>query len=68
MSIGFRYLLLLENGEPADPAVFVTASPQWEEGDPFQAGDGSRWRIVRIAPELVGNAPFDGAWVVEPLD
>ncbi len=34
-----RYLLVLANGEPADPAAFVTANPQWNLGDPFTAGD-----------------------------
>jgi len=43
-----RYLLVLANGEPANPAAFVTANPQWHPGDPFAAGDGSRWRIVAI--------------------
>jgi len=42
-----RYLLVLGNGEPADPAAFVTANPQRRAGDPFSAGDGSRWRIAR---------------------
>jgi hypothetical protein len=31
----FRYLLALESGEPADPAMFVTAVPDWHIGDTF---------------------------------
>ena len=52
MGFGFRCLLILANGEPADPAAFVTANPQWEPSDRFTAGDGSRWRIVAIEPNL----------------
>jgi len=26
---GFRYALVLEDGEPADPAVFATTIPTW---------------------------------------
>ncbi len=63
-----RYLLVLANGEPADPAAFVTANPQWNLGDPFTAGDGSRWRIVAIEPNLSDAAEFDALWTVEPLD
>ncbi len=66
--IGFRYLLVLGNGEPADPAAFVTANPQWNLGDPFTAGDGSRWRIVAIEPNLSDAVEFDALWTVEPLD
>ncbi len=68
MGIGFRYLLSLPNGEPADPAAFVTANPQWQAGDPFTAGDGSRWRIVAIEPNESAAVEFDALWTVEPLD
>ena len=30
---GFRFLLLLEDGEAADPAAFLTAIPTWHAGD-----------------------------------
>jgi hypothetical protein len=30
---GFRYLLALENGEPAHPAMLVTSVPDWHVGD-----------------------------------
>ena len=68
MPVGFRYLLVLANGEPANPAAFVTANPQWSAGDHFAAGDGSRWRIVAIEPNLSDAAEFDALWTVEPLD
>ena len=30
-----RYLLVLEDGEPADPAAYVTPRDAWDEGDTF---------------------------------
>ena len=59
---------MLGNGEPADPAVSVTATPQWDPGDRFTGSDGSRWRIVAIEPNLSDAAEFDALWTVEPLD
>jgi len=47
-----RYLLVLANGEPADPAAFVTANPQWNLGDRFTASDGGRWEDVPLAVEF----------------
>jgi hypothetical protein len=32
-----RYLLVLENGEPADPAAYVSAREAWDEGDTLDA-------------------------------
>jgi hypothetical protein len=29
---GFRFLLMLDGGEPADSPAFVTAIPPWREG------------------------------------
>ena len=43
----FRYALFLEDDEPADPAVFVTAAP--DEGDVFMPRGGERFlRLVGI--------------------
>ena len=48
---GFRYALVLEDGEPADPAVFATIFPRWQEGVTFLAGtDLHCFRILEIAP------------------
>ncbi len=66
--IGFRYLLVLASGEPADPAVFVTANPQWNTGDRCTGRDGSKWRIAAIEPNLSDAVEFDALWTVEPLD
>jgi hypothetical protein len=66
MGFGFRYLLVLEDGEPADPAAFNTAIPTWSPGDEFLAfGDLREMRIVAIVDE---DPPprFDGIWVVAP--
>jgi hypothetical protein len=50
---GFSYALTLPNGEPADPAVFVTAIPTWNAGDTFLAGpDLTRFRILEIEPNM----------------
>jgi hypothetical protein len=35
---GFRFLLIHPDGEPADPAMCVTASPSWKVGNEFLAG------------------------------
>jgi hypothetical protein len=39
---GFRFFLVLEDGEPADPGMFVTAIPTWKPGDEFLAGSELR--------------------------
>jgi hypothetical protein len=65
---GFRYALVLENGDPADPAVFSTIIPTWHVGDEFLAGiDLQRFRILAIEPEKDEDAPFHAVWVVEPV-
>jgi hypothetical protein len=44
-----RYLLKLENGEPADPRpMFISDRASWEAGHGFAARDGSCWRIVAV--------------------
>jgi hypothetical protein len=68
---GYRFALILENGEPADPMVFPTIFPFWKPGDTFLAGTQLRcFRIVAIAPihpEEAGG-PWDCIWVVEPVE
>jgi hypothetical protein len=65
------YLLQLETGDPADPAVFVDDEDRsWVPGDSFYARDGSPWRIVAIdavSAELAAEG-FEATWIVEPLD
>jgi hypothetical protein len=65
------YLLQRENGEPADPAVFVDDDRRsWMLGDSFVARDGSRWRIVSVdaVPAQLAAEGFSAAWIVEPLE
>jgi hypothetical protein len=69
MSAGFRFALMLENGEPAEPAVFPTIVPTWQVGDTFLAGRDLRClRILGIEPEMDEGAEFDALWVVERVD
>jgi hypothetical protein len=56
-----RVLLTLVNGEPADPAVFVSDRASWQPGDSFAARDSSQWRIVSIdtASPLLAEEGFE---------
>jgi hypothetical protein len=45
---GFKFLLMLRGGEPPDPACFVTAVPNWHEGETFMVAGGKRFRILGI--------------------
>ena len=65
---GFRYVLYLPDGEPADPAMFVTAIPSWREGDTFLAGPD---RIVEIEPNMDEPTPnrfWHAVWTVETVE
>jgi hypothetical protein len=44
----FRFLLKLEDGDPNDPAVLVTAVPNWTVGETFSTDRGREWRILAI--------------------
>ena len=74
MPYGFKYLLVTPDGEPHNPAAFVTAVPNWEVGEVLTLGDGQRLRIVHINLELDEDAleelyeqGINGMWIVEPL-
>ncbi len=66
----FKYLLMLEDGEPNDPAAFVTVVPNWSVGETILLGPGERLRILAIDPdineELVGGAAINAVFTVEP--
>ena len=66
----FRYLLVLDNDEPNDPASWVTAVPNWSVGETITLGEGGRLRILgietEISPVLVDHG-FTGIFTVEPL-
>jgi len=51
----------------ADPAMFVTAAPDWTEGDLFMPRGGERFRIVAIEPTIDDELPFHATWTVEPF-
>jgi hypothetical protein len=65
----FRFLLVLENGEPNDPAVFVTAMT-WTVGETFSTGRGEESRIVYIdtaaLPDELVKRGIKAVFVVEP--
>jgi hypothetical protein len=69
---GFRFLLVLPDGEPADPALFPTVIPTWRVGDEFPAGPKlQRFRILAIEPvrdPQTARETFDAVWIVEPAD
>ncbi len=44
----FRYLLRLPDGEPPDPAMLVTAVPNWSVGDVITVGRNNQLRVVAI--------------------
>jgi hypothetical protein len=59
---------VLEDGDPADPAVFATIVPTWRVGDEFLAGtEQQRFRSVAIEPSMDEDAPFHAVWGVEPV-
>jgi hypothetical protein len=66
---GFRYLLALADSEPADPAVFFTAVPDWHVGDTFFAAGGQMFRILAVEPEMDATRSREtmGLFVVEPI-
>ena len=62
-------MLKLEAGEPNDPAVLVSAVPNWTVGEWFSTGRGHEWRILAIDTdideELVEHG-FNAVFTVEP--
>jgi hypothetical protein len=65
----FKFLLRLEDGEPNDPAVYVSAVPNYAVGETFLLGRGHRLRILRIDTaiddELVEQG-INAVFTVEP--
>ena len=66
----FRFLLRLEDGEPYDPAVFVTVVPSWSVGETFLVTADQRLRIVAqdfdLDDELVDQG-INALFTVEPV-
>ena len=70
MAPAYRFLLMLRNGEAADPPAFVTERPGWKPGDAFVAANERAFRIVETDAEVEvsGMVLFDAIWTVEPLE
>lgn len=70
----FKYLLVLPDGDPPDPAAFVTAVPNWSVGEEFMVAGGKRFRILGINNDIdvdgleeLYERGINGIWMVEPL-
>jgi hypothetical protein len=48
----YRFLLMLRNGEAADPPAFLTEQRGWKPGDVFVAAHGRAFRIVDTDAEV----------------
>ena len=44
----FKYLLQLPDGQPPDPAMLVTAVPNWSVGDVMTVERGKQFRVIAI--------------------
>jgi hypothetical protein len=58
----------LEDGEPYDPAVFVTVIPAWGVGEEFLVTAHQRLRILAIATDIddeLVERGFNAVWTVE---
>jgi hypothetical protein len=57
----FTFKLIQPDGTPADPPQFVTAVPNWSQGQTFLLRPGHVLRIVEMRPAEDAH----GTWVVE---
>jgi hypothetical protein len=67
----FKFLLRLQDGEPNDPAVYVSAVPNYAVGETFLLGKGHRLRILRIDADIddeLVERGINAVWTVEPVD
>jgi hypothetical protein len=69
----FKFPPMLPDGGAPDPAVFVTAVPNWHEGDAFMPSSGARYRILGINEnvdetglEELYQRGINAIWMVEP--
>ena len=69
MAPAYRFLLMLRNGEAADPPAFLTDQRGWKPGDVFVAVNERSFRIVDTGAEVeaAGMVLFHAIWTVEPL-
>jgi hypothetical protein len=61
--------LVLPDGEPNNPALFVTAVPNWTADEVSTLGDGEQLRIVAITDpsEKPAARGFSGIFAIEPI-
>jgi hypothetical protein len=61
---------VFEEGEPNDPAVFVTVVPNLIVNETFSTARGEAWRIVAIETDIEGEVVelgISGVFTVELL-
>src|SRR5262249_35610899 len=71
----FKFLLMHRGGEPVEPAAFITAVPNWHEGETLMGGGGKQFRILGINDainveglEELYERGINGIWMVESVD
>ncbi len=57
----FTFRLILRDGAPADPPLFVSSVPNWNVGDTLIVTPSVVYRIV----EVRSAEDVSGVWVVE---
>jgi hypothetical protein len=60
----FRFLPILEDGEPNDPAVFVSLVSNWTVGETFSLARGEQLRILAIDTEIADELVDSGFYAV----
>ena len=56
--------MVLADGTPAEPPVFVSAVPNWRVGDEVIVGNAPRYRIVATDYD---EARDETTWTLEPV-
>jgi hypothetical protein len=65
-----RFLLVLADGTPHDPACLVTPIPNWSVDEKITLGHGAQVRIVAINTILhtaLAQRGFNAIFTVEPI-
>ena len=66
----FPFLLVLEDGQPNDPAAFLTAARTGRWARRSQRLAGEQWRILGIDSDIddeLVSAGFNVVWTIEPV-
>ena len=70
MPYGSKFTLVLPDGTPPEPAVFVTAVPNWSVGEELTVGSGEQFRILAKSSEVdeeMIEQGINGVFTVEPV-